>query len=323
MELAGGVPPISATVASTTDSSVILVNNTEPGCDGDLCVKYTAGRTIASDIVTVSDSQTANLGANIVDITMQVEAATFTFDDGGDPATSWSTSSLNDLGNFTNDGDQSFTIKVNNTSIYSTGVLSAASNIVLSSATPDMWHLNPTGCDAIEVLGGGTCDVSLSFGALNGLSGPGTYTATLTVTGQNSSAEETLQFQATLYPNLEIQDPDNSYQIINDSNVNLGNFSGVDDETKSFRIRNTSSYSSGTLTFTFDEGLNPDMWALVNDGCTGTVLASNQYCEVQIMYRAKNGPGSEGNGPHESDIIVISPTLGTSSIPSIKASRGN
>lgn len=313
-EMSGGVPTVDVDITTSTDSTAVFVGSSEPGCDGTTCVKYTPGRSIASDTVTLSDSQTANLGANIVNINMQVEAAEFSFDDGGDPATAWSTSALNQLGSFTNDANQSYDIVVHNSA---TAYGSGEMTITIDAAEPDMWNLNAVGCplvgSSLELAPNDSCNVYLTFKADSGLSGPGTYDATITVQGQNGSAEQTMDFQATLQKNLDVQDPDDSYvNLVNGSTLNLGQFTGTDDYNKTFRFKNNGTTASGTLAFTYDEGISPDMWDLVTDNCTGQDLSAGQNCEVVIRFRALNGP--DGSGTYDSTIQLVSPVLGTTSL---------
>lgn len=326
IEISGGVPPYAVALSSSVDSAAVIVTSAETGCDSAYCVKYTAGRSIASDTVTISDSQVSP-AANSIPTTMNVRSADFSFEDGA--AGTWDTGSTNDLGAFTADNDQDFTVVVKNNAPaapinYDSGALS----MVLSATYPTMWTFLSNGCDLNDsnspVDGQSSCNSTVRFNGNSGSAGPGTYTATLTVSGENGSGEKTIEFQAEVLKTLDIQDANNSYAAVNNTTVLWENLTVVNNHNRTFRIRNLSTMDSGALTVTVDESNDPDMWEVVSNNCGSTDLAhaTDDYCEIEVQYRAKDGTVSSSPtmGPHEWYLTIDSPNLGSSTM-TIRASR--
>lgn len=325
IEITGGVPPYNLNITAGDDSIATFVTNAEPGCDGSTCVKYLAGRELASDSIQIFDSQVAP-AANSSTIPMDVQAASFTFDD-NDAPTAWSTVATNDLGQFTADSDQSYIVRVlNDAAAFSSGALS----MVLSATHPSMWTFLSGGCDLNDanspLAAGSSCNSSVTFNANSGTDGPGVYTATLTVSGHNGSSEETIVFQAEVLDTLEIQDANNAYVDADGTTVLWQNLTSTNHHDRVFRIRNNSTATSGTLEVEFDTTNDPAMWSVVSNTCMDTPTDLNfgnpgKYCEITIRYEAQTGTGStSANGPHEATINVSSPNLGTSSV-TIRANR--
>ncbi|MDD0852470.1 hypothetical protein HBN50_05140 [Halobacteriovorax sp. GB3] len=299
IELSGGVPPLSVqSLTTTTTSTAVIVTSADPSCSVAQCVKYTAGTNNSAESIVIADGAS---NTDTINLTLTTPTFEFLNADNADVVMG----SPHDLGQITNTGTFSRTVKIKNTGSITSGALS----LTLTEDNANIWSLTDVDCIGTDLATNGTCTVDVNFHA-DSSEAAGSYSATLEVKGPNDAGLQTIQIDAEKLPPVSFLDSGNSPLS---TTLNMGAFSNTSDNNVTIRVKHadTAGTSSGSLTVANTPDF-ADMWTITSDGCTGQNLAASGTCDIVLRFNSQTG--SQSAGTYSTSLQVSGANVGQSAI---------